>query len=961
MNNIIKRTWRQGSMVIIEDLRGLAFQAEENGHTFEISAIDRDGEPVALSGTPAGVMLRCDNQDVALTCAVSEGKVTATLPANAYEVPGRFALTIFLTSGGQKMAIYAAVGTVKKTNSGTVAPPAGDDVTDLISRINTAINAIPVNYNAAFAVAYENLTFPVKAGQYCIQNGALKKAIVDIPSSETYTAAHWESTNFGDELFSQKSAVNTIEDGLSTQLAADEISGTLTEAARIPVGCKFIKDKVYSIKVNFTTITESNFNILLSTTSGVAGVTETIGEYHAETGGSISVTFKPIADANYVLFYAQGIGTIQFDYKINSLNVPLVDKTLAVEGEAADAKETGKRAKSAKDIAMINLNVLTPTTEITSALAQNSGNQYVYFTDSPVPKGKYWFIIESNAAFSFTSLRFYRGTSYDIAISDGGQADQNNPFIYHLDYSAGTASIDRIRIYGVSAAVNVKIRFIEYEINHFGMANSIAGTGYVGNFVKNKADNTAWIDGKSVQVQSPFFIRTDSGYSILHLDVSKGDLIHIHFKNSSHIPGDTRYILSERIIYGDGADQSGFNGRYEGEYGRTEYIYVAEKDMKMTVCSETSYKPDVYQYDADMYANTADMIIRKYIRFPYNETTQKLSITKASFNGYDDPDPENIRPYPLTLLHFSDCHNNVVNISAVKEFIDVYGKYINDAICTGDLTGTTFADYLPLFAENGYKKILLSIGNHDVYDADGTHPEDYANRDYFATNLQKYEKYFEPNISEWDVVQPSDASTYGKCYYYKDYSSNGYGYRLIVLDAMAYDNDQHNWFVSVLADARTSEKTVVVAEHFPPYMGLADITPFNTPFMSKLTGMEHNYKLYLETNAGNALDAVDSFINGGGEFACWLCGHLHYDQVGTIATHPNQIFIAVASASYTAVWADQPRYKNTPSEDAFNIVSIDPFLKLIKVQRIGAVVDDWGRMHDHVTIDYETKTIVATS
>ena len=223
MNNIIKRTWRQGSMVIIEDLRGLAFQAEENGHTFEISAIDRDGEPVELSGTPAGVMLRCDNQDVALTCAISSGKVTATLPANAYAAPGRFALTIFLTSGGQKMAIYACVGTVKKTNSGTVAPPAGDDVTDLISRINTAINAIPVNYNAAFAVAYENLTFPVKAGQFCINNGALKEAIVDIATSETYTAAHWKNANFGDELFSQKSALKNNVDNIKSLNAFNEL------------------------------------------------------------------------------------------------------------------------------------------------------------------------------------------------------------------------------------------------------------------------------------------------------------------------------------------------------------------------------------------------------------------------------------------------------------------------------------------------------------------------------------------------------------------------------------------------------------------------------------------------------------------------------------------------------------------------------------------------------------------
>lgn len=206
MNNIIKRTWNKNAMVNIEDLRGMAFQAESGGHTFQISGIDGDGNPVALSGTPAGILLRSDNQDVTLTCSISDGKVNATLPANAYSVPGRLGITIFLTSDGQKTAIYAAVCTVGKTSSGTVAPPAGSDVVTLVNQINAAINAIPVNYNAAFAVAYENLTFPVTAGTYCIYNGALKKAIVDIATSETYTAAHWTNANFGQDLNSLKSA-----------------------------------------------------------------------------------------------------------------------------------------------------------------------------------------------------------------------------------------------------------------------------------------------------------------------------------------------------------------------------------------------------------------------------------------------------------------------------------------------------------------------------------------------------------------------------------------------------------------------------------------------------------------------------------------------------------------------------------------------------------------------------------
>ena len=89
MNNIIERTWKQGCMVGIDDLRGLTFQNEALAHTFKISGVDADGSAIALTGTPAGVMLRADNMDVALTCALSDGCVTASLPAECYDVPGR--------------------------------------------------------------------------------------------------------------------------------------------------------------------------------------------------------------------------------------------------------------------------------------------------------------------------------------------------------------------------------------------------------------------------------------------------------------------------------------------------------------------------------------------------------------------------------------------------------------------------------------------------------------------------------------------------------------------------------------------------------------------------------------------------------------------------------------------------------------------------------------------------------
>ena len=213
MNNIIKRKWNQNSMVIIEDLQGMAFQAESGGHTFQISGIDGEGNAVALSGTPAGVMLRADGQDVTLTCSASEGVISATLPANAYSVPGRFGLTIFLTSDGQKTAIYAAVGTVGKTSSGTVAPPAGSDVVDLVNAIATAVATIPASYTdlmASVAPTYSSSGL-YAVGSYAWYNGKLYRCTTAITSGETWTSGHWTLANLGSDLVDLKSALSSAQ------------------------------------------------------------------------------------------------------------------------------------------------------------------------------------------------------------------------------------------------------------------------------------------------------------------------------------------------------------------------------------------------------------------------------------------------------------------------------------------------------------------------------------------------------------------------------------------------------------------------------------------------------------------------------------------------------------------------------------------------------------------------------
>ena len=201
-NNIIKRVWNQNRMVNIEDLSGMAFQAEDGGHTFVIRGIDDTGADVALSGTVAGVFRRPDNADIALTGSTSDGVASVTLTDDCYAVPGRFGLTIFVTADSQKTAVYACVGTVASTSGGEVAGDTPQDVVDLINAINAAVATIPADYTtvmAAMAPTYSSsAVYP--AGYFVWYDGSFYKSKVAITTAESFDSTKWEASSIGPNL-----------------------------------------------------------------------------------------------------------------------------------------------------------------------------------------------------------------------------------------------------------------------------------------------------------------------------------------------------------------------------------------------------------------------------------------------------------------------------------------------------------------------------------------------------------------------------------------------------------------------------------------------------------------------------------------------------------------------------------------------------------------------------------------
>lgn len=238
MNNIIKRVWNQNRMASIEDLQGMAFQAEDGGHTFEISGINDANEAVSLSGTVAGVFMRPDGTDVALTGTASDGVVSVTLDDACYAVAGRFGLTIFVTADSKTTCVYACVGTVAQTSYGTVAGDTPQDVVDLINAINSAITAlnaaigeIPADYSAlmaSIAPTYSSTALYTK-GSYAWYEGVLYRTIVDISTAESFTAAHWTQVALSND-------VKLIRNAFDIE---SHVSQNLLNPAEIETGCYY--------------------------------------------------------------------------------------------------------------------------------------------------------------------------------------------------------------------------------------------------------------------------------------------------------------------------------------------------------------------------------------------------------------------------------------------------------------------------------------------------------------------------------------------------------------------------------------------------------------------------------------------------------------------------------------------------------------------------------------------------
>lgn len=286
----------------------------------------------------------------------------------------------------------------------------------------------------------------------------------------------------------------------------------------------------------------------------------------------------------------------------------------------------------------------------------------------------------------------------------------------------------------------------------------------------------------------------------------------------------------------------------------------------------------------------------------------------------------------VTLLHFSDIHGDAVCLGRIVEYLKTLPSSVVP-LFTGDMVLNSWSDGIDFWTNiQGTDKILVTIGNHDVISG--------------KTAAECYTRYLAPNIASWGVTY-----TQNVCYYYKDWSA--YNVRLIVLDCMHWDATQQSWLVSTLASAKTAGYHVVCADHYAAAAAAANRgCSFDTPHSG-----------VWDTINAQAPAAVQDFIDGGGKFVAWVCGHTHADMLRLTTGYPSQLYYAVANASMPAnvgIRGDcqLERITGKKSQDLFNLVTINPVREIMSIVRVGADHDTLGRHIGSVVYDYANHQIL---
>lgn len=363
----------------------------------------------------------------------------------------------------------------------------------------------------------------------------------------------------------------------------------------------------------------------------------------------------------------------------------------------------------------------------------------------------------------------------------------------------------------------------------------------------------------------------------------------------------------------------------------------------------------------------------------------------------------------FSFLFFSDLHANAYNLTNILNYADSIGPDIDCIINGGDIVASTMNAGLSWYNDivDGNSIPVLAVpGNHDCWVdshwnwADGT----------AIYNL--ITKKVKENVPS--IVQPANAEENGLNYYYKDFGH----IRVICIIAMSthyYDSAQATWLEGVLESARTTyhywkivnkkpvtynlvegdlitavlandavlgnsfyynaafegniyavPMSVIIVNHCPFTPSVAERINSNKlnswyDYVNGDVGLNKGMPMYDGLALSNGIDAlVNTYINNGGSFICYLTGHTHVDNVLTHKTYSGQLMINIATANgnrHTDSAAATSKYD--PNYDCFDHIGVDLRSGMIKVLRVGLAQDSAMRTRRRWCYDYVNQVLLS--
>lgn len=161
INSVISSAYDLRQPLMMQALHHELVMDDENGDLFAVSVTD-GGSAADLSGASVNAyFIRADGYTVPITGSVSGGTVQVLLPTSCYIKPGRFTLTIKITKGTTRHAIYCAEGVVRRSTTDALIDPEGTvpSLDALLAQIAVIENAVKAAEDAlALAQEFADLT-----------------------------------------------------------------------------------------------------------------------------------------------------------------------------------------------------------------------------------------------------------------------------------------------------------------------------------------------------------------------------------------------------------------------------------------------------------------------------------------------------------------------------------------------------------------------------------------------------------------------------------------------------------------------------------------------------------------------------------------------------------------------------------------------------------------------------------